>query len=75
MNNNADYLYLIMERVMIQIPDKKSRLIKSLLKELGVVIEPDSSNLAKKLDSMVRPGKKMTMDEIVQEIKIVRAKS
>ena len=64
-----------MERLMIQIPNKKSRLVKSLLKELGVVIESDSSKLAKKLDSMVRSDDKMTMDEIVKEIRLVRANS
>ena len=60
---------------MIQIPNKKSRLVKSLLKELGVVIDSDSSKLAKKLDSMVRSDDKMTMDEIVKESRLVRANS
>jgi hypothetical protein len=63
-----------MERLMIQIPEKKSSLIKSLLQELGVVIEPDTSNLASELDAMVKPGKKPTMEEIIEEIKSVRAK-
>jgi hypothetical protein len=64
-----------MERLMIQIPDKKSRLIKSLLKELGVVIEPDVFELAKELDNMVMPGKKPSMEEIVKETRTVRTKS
>jgi hypothetical protein len=68
-------LYLNMERLMIQIPEKKSKLIKSLLKELGVVIEPHVSALSKKLDGMVGKGQKPFMDKIVEETRAVRAKS
>jgi hypothetical protein len=32
------YLYLYMETLVINIPDKKSALVKQLLKELGVTI-------------------------------------
>lgn len=64
-----------MERLMIQIPEKKSKLIKSLLKELGAIIETDSFKLAAELNNMVKPGKKPSMDEITEEIRAVRAKS
>lgn len=60
---------------MIQIPDKKSKLVKSLLKELGVVIEPDLFKLSKELNRMAGNGGKPSMDEIVKETRAVRAKS
>jgi len=60
---------------MIQIPDNKSDLVKSLLKELGVVIEPDLIKMARNLNKMVLPGKDISMDEIVEEVRAVRAKS
>ncbi|MCS3734732.1 hypothetical protein [Mucilaginibacter dorajii] len=63
-----------MERLMIQVPEKKSKLIKSLLKELGVIIENDSFKLATELNAMIKRGKKPTMDEIVEEVRAVRAK-
>ncbi|WP_184544558.1 hypothetical protein [Mucilaginibacter sp. FT3.2] len=63
-----------MERLMIQVPEKKSKLIKSLLKELGVIIENDTFKLASELNAMIKPGKKPTMDEIVEEVRAVRAK-
>jgi hypothetical protein len=79
MNNWISYiidnsLYLSMERLMIQIPEKKSKLVKSLLKELGVIIENDSFKLAKELNNMIKPGKKPSMDEVVKEVRAVRAK-
>ncbi|WP_259068230.1 hypothetical protein HDF24_08465 [Mucilaginibacter sp. X4EP1] len=64
-----------MERLMIQVPDKKSKLVKSLLKELGVVIEPNSFDLSTELNNMVNDGDKPGMDEIVAEIRAVRSKS
>lgn len=60
---------------MIQVPDKKSKLVKSLLKELGVVIEPNSFDLSTELNNMVNDGDKPGMDEIVAEIRAVRSKS
>ena len=60
---------------MIQIPDKKARLVKSLLKELGVVIESNVFELARELNSMVGKGKKPSIEEIVKETREVRAKS
>jgi hypothetical protein len=62
-----------MERLTIQVPEKKSKLIKSLLKELGVVIESDVTTLAKKLDAMIPKGEKPSIDDIVAETRKVRA--
>ena len=64
-----------MERLMIQIPDKKSKLVKSLLKELGVLIETDALKLSKELSKMVSSGNKPSLDEIVKETRAVRALS
>lgn len=60
---------------MIQIPEKKSKLIKSLLKELGAVIEPDVFALSKKLNALVGHGDGVSMDDIVAESRAARAKS
>jgi hypothetical protein len=64
-----------MERLTIQIPERKSKLIKSLLKELGAVIEPDLFIMARELNSMVGNEDKPSLEEIVNESRIVRAKS
>jgi hypothetical protein len=63
-----------MEKLVIQVPEKKSKLIKSLLKELGAVIEPDLFEMSKKLNRMVKPGAKPSMDEIINETRDARAK-
>ena len=60
---------------MIQIPDKKSKLVKSLLKELGVVIEPNAFDLSTELNNMINNGDSPDMDEIVAEIRAIRSKS
>lgn len=62
-----------MERLTIQIPEKKSRLIKSLLKELGVTIENDALKIAQQFDSRGKSSKVPTMDEIVDEVRAYRA--
>lgn len=62
-----------MERLTIQIPEKKSKLIKSLLKELGAVIEKDAFTLAKELNAMIPDGPKPSLDEIVEEVRLHRA--
>ncbi|RYU90374.1 hypothetical protein EWM62_12675 [Mucilaginibacter terrigena] len=62
-----------MERLTIQIPEKKSKLIKSLLKELGATIEPDILKLTKEFDSRGKTDEIPTMDEIVAEIRAYRA--
>lgn len=63
-----------MEKLVIQIPEKKSKLIRSLLKELGAVIEPDLFKMSKKLNGMIKPGTKPSMDDIVKETRDARAK-
>ncbi|MGY4535699.1 hypothetical protein ACVW0P_000093 [Mucilaginibacter sp. UYNi724] len=62
-----------MERLTLQIPEKKSKLIKSLLKELGVIIEPNLLKLTKEFDSRPKPDVIPTMDEIVAEVRAVRS--
>jgi hypothetical protein len=63
-----------MERLMIQIPEKKSKLIKSLLKELGAIVEADPFDLAFKINSSVKPeAAEITMEEIVEEVKAYRS--
>jgi hypothetical protein len=62
-----------MERLTIQIPEKKSKLVKSLLKELGVVIEIDTTALARELDNMIPKNAALSMDEIVEEVRLHRA--
>ncbi len=64
-----------MEKMLIQVPEKKSKLVKSLLKELGVIIDDDAIKMAKRLDKMVKDGKKPSMDEIINETRNSRAKS
>jgi hypothetical protein len=63
-----------MEKMVIRVPEKKSKLIKSLLKELGAVIEPDLFKMSKKLNGMVKAGAKPSMDDIVKETRAARAK-
>ena len=62
-----------MERLTIQIPEKKSKLIKSLLKELGVTIETDALKIAKQFNNRGRFSDVPTMDEIVEEVRAYRA--
>ncbi|WP_374950527.1 hypothetical protein [Mucilaginibacter sp.] len=61
-----------METLTIHVPEKKSKLIKSLLKELGVKIESSALDLALKINSSVKPGPEITMDEIVEEVRAHR---
>jgi len=62
-----------MERLTIQIPEKKSKLIKSLLKELGVTIETDVLKLTTEFDSRGKTHDVPAMDEIVAEVRAHRA--
>ena len=63
-----------METFVINVPEKKSALVMQLLKELGVSIEPKSRAmaLADEINKTIKPGKKLTMSEIVAENKAVR---
>ncbi|MBD1367413.1 hypothetical protein IDJ77_26620 [Mucilaginibacter sp. ZT4R22] len=62
-----------MERLTIQVPEKKSKLVKSLLKELGVIVETEAQRLVNEFDSRNVPGEVPSMDEIVEEIRLMRA--
>lgn len=62
-----------MERLTIQVPEKKSKLVKSLLKELGVIVETEAQRLVKDFDSRNVQDEIPTMDEIVEEIRLMRA--
>jgi hypothetical protein len=64
-----------MQKMLIQVPEKKSKLVKSLLKELGVVVDDDIVKMAKRLNKMVKSGKELSMDEIVKETRNARATS
>ena len=62
-----------METLIINVPEKKSTLVKLLLKELGVNIQSNSvTQLAQDINSNIKPGPKPGMDEIVAEIKNMR---
>ena len=61
-----------MERMIIQVLGKKSKLVKSLLKELGVIVEPDVFVLSEELDKMVQKGRKPALKEILNEIRETR---
>jgi hypothetical protein len=64
-----------MDTLVINVPEKKTALVKQLLTELGVKIKDTSKAklLAAKADSSILPGKKPSMDEIVAEVKAMRA--
>lgn len=64
-----------METLLIKVPEQKSTLVKQLLKELGVTIESATKarKLADEINRNIKPGGKPGMDEIVAEVKAVRA--
>jgi hypothetical protein len=64
-----------METLIINVPEKKSMLVRLLLKELGVTIQNKTKAklLAEELDRSVKPGPIPSMDEIVAEIREFRA--
>ena len=64
-----------METLVINVPDEKSAVVKLLLKELGVTIQNKvrASQLAQEINASIKPGPKPDMDEIVAEVKKVRA--
>jgi hypothetical protein len=64
-----------METLIINVPEKKSVLVRLLLKELGITIQNKTKGekLAEELDQSIKPGPIPTMDEIVAEIKEFRA--
>jgi hypothetical protein len=64
-----------METLLIDVPDKKSTLVKMLLKELGVKIKNQTraKELAEEINKNIKPGPVPTMEEIVAEIREYRA--
>ncbi|HVX00175.1 MAG TPA: hypothetical protein VHA52_07060 [Candidatus Babeliaceae bacterium] len=65
-----------METLIINVPDQKSSVVKLLLKELGVTIKSKSKamQLAEEIDASIKPGPKLTINEIVEEVNAVRTK-
>jgi hypothetical protein len=63
-----------METLIINVPEKKSTLVKLLLKELGVKIQNKAKarQLAKEINSNIMPGPKPDFAEILSDIKTVR---
>jgi hypothetical protein len=64
-----------METLIINVPEKKSTLVKQLLKELGVTIEnkTKATQLAEEINKNIKPGKKPSLDEIVAEVREMRS--
>ena len=64
-----------METLVINVPDEKSAVVKLLLRELGVTIQNKAKarQLAEEINAAIKPGRKPGMDEIVAEVKKVRA--
>lgn len=64
-----------METLVINVPDDKSTVVKKLLKELGVTIQSKTKakQLAAEINAAIKPGPKPDIDEIVAEVKAVRA--
>ncbi|HZY38972.1 MAG TPA: DUF2683 family protein [Mucilaginibacter sp.] len=63
-----------METLIINVPEQKSKIVKLLLKELGVTIQnkTKAKQLAREINKGIKPGAKPGMDEIAAEIKEVR---
>jgi len=62
-----------MERLVIKVPEKKSKQVRSILEDMGVIIVTDTTALAKELDAMIPKDADISMDEIVEEVRKVRA--
>jgi hypothetical protein len=65
-----------METLIINVPEKKSTLVKQLLKELGVTIEnkTKAKQMAEEINKSIKSGIKPSLDEIVAEVREVRSK-
>ncbi len=63
-----------MDTFLIKVPENKTSLVKKLLKELGVTVTREGSAmaLAREINDSIKPGKALTMDEIVQESRAAR---
>jgi len=64
-----------METLIINVPEQKSTIVKLLLKELGVTIQnkTKAKQLSEEINKSILPGDKPGMDEVISEIKEVRA--
>jgi hypothetical protein len=64
-----------METLVINVPDDKSAEVKKFLKKLGVSVQNKAKvrQLANELNTMVKPGPKPGLDEIVAEVREARA--
>ena len=64
-----------MDTFLIKVPENKTSLVKKLLKELGATVTRESKAmvLAREVGNSIKAGNKLTMDEIVQESRAVRA--
>lgn len=64
-----------MDTFLIKVPEDKTLLVKKLLKELGVTVTRESKAmvLAREVGKSIKAGKTLSMDEIVQESRAVRA--
>jgi len=71
--NSLKFVY--METLIINVPEKKSALVRLLFKELGITIQNQirAEQLAKELKQSSKPGPKPSLDEIVAEVKEFRA--
>ncbi|HAL82196.1 MAG TPA: hypothetical protein DCO83_08145 [Mucilaginibacter sp.] len=65
-----------METLIINVPEKKSTLVKQLLKELGVTIQNKTAakQMAEEINKSIKPGVKPSLDEIVAEVRAARSK-
>ena len=63
-----------MDTFLIKVPENKTSLVKKLLKELGVKVTRESKAmvLAREIGDSIKDGNKLTMDEIVQESRVVK---
>lgn len=64
-----------METLVINVPEQKSAVVKLLLKELGVTIQnkTKAALLAENINNHIQSGAIPDMDELVAEVKEVRA--
>ena len=64
-----------METLVIIVPDDKSTEVKEFLKKIGVFVQNKAKvrQLANEINAMVKPGPKPGIDEIVAEVREVRA--
>jgi len=74
-NKDSFIKFAFMDTFLIKVPENKTSLVKKLLKELGATVTRESKAmvLAREVGNSIKAGNKLTMDEIVQESRAVRA--